>query len=108
MTDDEIREYLQDGAAVCHDMINVLPNAIAHRQKHLGIIDRLEQKDARIAALSEELERERKKLAAIRQRFDGLSKSPEVSAIVQQAFMCVVFAIDYPDKVLAQFKEPTP
>ncbi len=64
-------------------------------------------KDRTIASLTAEVERLKHTMAATRSRFQKLSEDPNVSAVVQQAYACVLFAIDYPDKIVADYlKEP--
>lgn len=59
-----------------------------------------------IASLAAEVERLKDERAAIRYRFQRLSESPDVSTVCQQAYACVLFALDYPEKIIALFKEP--
>lgn len=61
----------------------------------------------RLSSALAEVERLKKTTAAIRQKFAKLSEDPEVPATCQQAYLCVVFALDYPDQILARYKEPT-
>lgn len=61
-----------------------------------------------IAALTAEVERKDKVIEAARAHFVRLSDDPSVSPVLQQAYLCVVFALDYPDKFIERYEEEPP